>query len=366
MSYQAISSCRGRIQKLLVKYNGSEASLEFIEDVLQSFPEDTEILIWINDDSYLLGMERLTVRLGRRNCQVIPQANQWTLETLVNFAPPLISVSGSVWARDDHYISKNRDHWGIIHYGERSIPVILKNVGIIHEELQLDRVLPFGNILIDQTFLFYDRSDVWGNEEEKFKEFLRTNLFPKATSIDQIVGLGYQQIGIEHNLLAPLNSGLDITSFFKHIDLMCTPTGVDNQGAPVILVARVVSPHPEYEREVSAANGLMDTIANQLNDAGIIVLRNPVPFLRLAPKEHWVGYYNNAIVESTDEHRHVWLPGFRAGALLTPYLECIEQKNAAVWESLGFEVHFISGGIFELSREGNRGGALRCLTVDFR
>ncbi|GJM32080.1 MAG: hypothetical protein DHS20C18_10810 [Saprospiraceae bacterium] len=370
MNFHAISSARGKIKKLMISYNGSKPSLAFIKDALRVFPEDMELLIWINHSTYRPEIEREVHYANKINCIVIPEEVDFVSddESEVNLAPSI----GSVWIRDRYCVSQKNGDWGMIHSGENNIPVVLINKGIIQHKIKVNRALVFGNILIDKDFLFIGVEDLrlietYTNDDLSPETYLTKILFPGTGTNPKIVPLGFEiKPPSEALTIAPDPKWFNILNYFRHTDSVLTPTGIDFNGAPVVLVGQVRSPNTLYRQYEDDAEVLMKKIISQLEKENIIVLRNPIPLLKLEDGEPWVGYFNNGIVETTNDTRRVWLPKFEVSSPYENYLNIIGEQNKAIWESLGFEVYWISGGMMSFSTGGGRAGALHCLTVEFR
>lgn len=162
-------------------------------------------------------------------------------------------------------------------------------------------------------------------------------------------------------------SGIDMSSFFKHLDLVLTPTGLKQQKQTLVLLAHLCSPSEQLNQLVKQGNQHLNLVAQQLQTAQVAVIRNPIPLLSTNTNELWIAYFNNALVECTAPRPKVWLSaGHPKNFEHQNFIETCKQKNIQIWQNLGFEVSCIERGLGQLYSHGDRGGGLRCLCVDFR
>lgn len=101
--------------------------------------------------------------------------------------------------------------------------------------------------------------------------------------------------------------------------------------------------------------------AAQLERAGFVVLRNPLPLVyhdnHITKVRHW--YFassNNAIVETDGRRRAVWLPTYGHGCWRE--LEATDRRNEEIWRDMGFEA-FLLGDFHPFV---SNLGSLRCMT----
>lgn len=147
-----------------------------------------------------------------------------------------------------------------------------------------------------------------------------------------------------------------------HIDTVVSLTGKQQVGQPVILVADPVSPtHPGVAQVVNAKRQL-DASAERLRRRGFVVLRNAVPYAVATHGKLMPRLYNNVLVENEIRFGRprplVWMPCFGDAEPL----EDFDDRNAAIWCDLGFEVVRVSGW----SPLAAINGALRCATKVLR
>lgn len=367
MQYQASCSTSGKIRRLLVAYDGSKKSRAFVKDVLKVFPEDTEVMIWTRNASYANELSQYAQKIGRKSFCILPEPPN-NDAGLVDPQNQIAGYPETIWLRDPFCACRIADKVGLLASGFFSIPETLLKKEIIGSHFFHDQLPAFGDILYDRDHLFVGHEDIqyFGDLEQGIspEQQLRKLLFPGEQTHPKIVQLGYR-----FPLFASVRreNPESIITYFSHTDLFLTPTGIDKNTRPVVMVAKAVAFQSEIAHLAQQANALMSRIVRQLENAGITVIRNPVPILRLKKKSKlWVGYYNNALVEVTADTQRTWLPHFKFKNGFKEHLDQVAAQNKAIWEQLGFEVAFISGGMRKLSNGGDRAGALRCLTIDFR
>ena len=129
-----------------------------------------------------------------------------------------------------------------------------------------------------------------------------------------------------------------------HIDMFITLAGRGAAGKQVVLVG-----DPKAAAEVLgmplspyAMHAIFDDIAAQLAAGGFEVVRNPLPLVYQDEPREKVRYWyfataNNALVQTVEGDRHVWLPTYGHGAW--PELEATDIANADIWQALGYSVH---------------------------
>lgn len=356
MSYQAIPSAKGEIKSILVMYNGLPESLDFVTEVVESFAP-RRVLIWAykkKDHAQLQSLQS-----NHRNCRILPQASDIHQDLELD-----------IWCRDHIYQGKNATRESVFYQGKPLIPNFLAGSNLVQEIHLLEHFFPFGNILIDPPYVFanstaVDALQLPGLAQGVSKEaFILQELFSDRSAEWKLVPVGLSWANESFEVL----SEYDLPAYMKHLDLMLTVSGTSHAGAPILLLARLESPDFSLMRTIAMANSILDEVASNLEERGMLVLRNPVPVLKNADETLWLGYYNNLVVEAPPPplKKTVWLPNFKQTTLFGNYLESIACQNAGIWKSLGFEVKFISKGISKLYKGGDRGGGLRCLTVDFR
>ncbi len=128
-----------------------------------------------------------------------------------------------------------------------------------------------------------------------------------------------------------------------HIDMFITLAGRDDDGSYQVLVGdpRLAAAILDLPLVAHAMVEVFDNIARGLERLGFVVHRNPLPLVyvddEVARQRTW--YFatsNNALVEITEETRHVWLPTYGYGAWAG--LAATDAANAETWAKLGFEV----------------------------
>ena len=129
-----------------------------------------------------------------------------------------------------------------------------------------------------------------------------------------------------------------------HIDMFITLVGRSAPGRPY----RVLVGDPSRAFAIlggrtpaHAMQRVYDDIANQLELAGLEVIRNPLPLIYLDDEVNRERFWyfatsNNALVQNAPT-RHVWLPTYGHGNWTE--LQATDDANARIWRDLGFEVH---------------------------
>ena len=146
-------------------------------------------------------------------------------------------------------------------------------------------------------------------------------------------------------------------NFFGHADI----TEVTTSDGEILRAPRIVGTTAEAIADSDAIAADIDRLAVTLAELGFEIVRIPFLFRKPAPAElpapgrtipSRPGYpvltYNNALLETSESTRRVYLPTYGWQAL--------DDAGAAVWQTLGYEVRRIPG--FETS--AMYGGALRC------
>lgn len=148
-----------------------------------------------------------------------------------------------------------------------------------------------------------------------------------------------------------------------HIDMFVTLAGPGADGRERVLVgdpalAASLLGTALHPRGPAA---LFDRVAHDLEREGFAVTRNPLPMIYMdePDKRRRVWYYasaNNVLLQRGAQGDVVWLPAY--GHDLWPELAGTDGANAAIWESLGFEVRTIG----QAQRLAENLGGLHCLT----
>lgn len=144
-----------------------------------------------------------------------------------------------------------------------------------------------------------------------------------------------------------------------HVDRLASATGCMNGEKEIILIADPVSPVDDYTEVANAFKKMLDRHVEYLEQTGKFkIVRNPIPFAVHPQKgELFPRLYNNVLLENQPRNGHdkpiVWLPCFGENPLFTDF----DDRNARIWENLGFEVHRVHG--FE--DIAYLDGALRCI-----
>lgn len=129
-----------------------------------------------------------------------------------------------------------------------------------------------------------------------------------------------------------------------HIDMFITPAGRNDDGKQVLLVGDPKAAAEILQMPLSkyAMQHIFNDIADKLTAAGFEVIRNPLPLVYQddpsSKIRHW--YFataNNALVQTTENGRHVWLPTYGHGSW--PELAKTDDVNSKIWRNMGYTVH---------------------------
>jgi len=147
-----------------------------------------------------------------------------------------------------------------------------------------------------------------------------------------------------------------------HIDMFVTLAGRDESGAPIALVGDPKMAADTLGEPTSQPMLIpyYNDIAKRLEDEGFFVIRNPLPltYADFPAYKQRVWYFataNNALVEVTDESRHVWLPSYGHGS--QAHLRATDSQNKRIWESLGFTVTMLE----DFNPFASNLGAVHCI-----
>lgn len=160
-----------------------------------------------------------------------------------------------------------------------------------------------------------------------------------------------------------------------HIDLYIALTGCrrgPGNRYVALLAECVEAPHPEgsdlgqLEGHQAGANRYLDSVENELQEAGFEVVRTPMPILRSpAARRPYLCPYNNCLVEhSGDAGRTVWIPRFSHAQEVQPWHSTLlesEARVAEIWGGLDFDVRFVEADFHDALDDR---GALRCMTQE--
>ena len=129
-----------------------------------------------------------------------------------------------------------------------------------------------------------------------------------------------------------------------HIDMFITLAGRKDDGKQILLVGDPQAAADILNVPLSkyAMQPIFDDIASKLTTAGFEVIRNPLPLVYqdepAQKRRYW--YFataNNALVQTTDNDRYVWLPTYGHG--FWPELAATDEVNAEIWSNMGYTVH---------------------------
>ncbi len=129
-----------------------------------------------------------------------------------------------------------------------------------------------------------------------------------------------------------------------HIDMFVTLLGRNSAGKQMALVGDPKTAADIIGMPLSPymMQPVFDDIAAKLTAIGVEVERNPLPLIYqdepAKRRRYW--YFatsNNALVQTIDGDRHVWLPTYGYGAW--PELADTDAVNYQIWQSHGYTVH---------------------------
>ncbi len=143
-----------------------------------------------------------------------------------------------------------------------------------------------------------------------------------------------------------------------HIDQFVSVTNISRNGKPVLLVADPRSIGGVAEPLVADARKKLDLSASALADAGLEIIRNPIPFAQ-ARDNHKVfpRLYNNVILDGIS--RPGMPPAVRLDAIFeqSNLFREFEDANVEIWRDLGYDCKIIAN----FDELASRNGAIRCL-----
>lgn len=365
MSYRAINSASGKIEKLLIAYDGEPEGKAFIKDIFQVIPKEIELLVYVSRHNYkdYNYIAQLAHKFPGRNIIIFPHQESSMLK----------ATSVSPWIRDQYVISQNASGWGMIPTQGKEVAehLMRRDILKIEHDTPPDFFPLAGNILIEEEYMLIDKAefDELNKHSPNAVNAIMKTLFPNKDERPRLIPIGKDNRPVRLPSPKPgcANGYIDLPAKFKHIDLCVTPTGILDHNRPVVFVGQIDSPHEDcttLRMELEVTAHLLSQIADQLEKEDFIVLRNPIPLLKDEENRYWIGFTNNCLVEKTEVSRKVWLPDFSDHPHQSKFLTEVKKKMKTHWVALDFEVHFISGGMSTYSAEQD--GSLHCLTLEFR
>lgn len=378
MNYKANSSAEGEIKILVVAYDESAASYAFIRDMIRHVPGGKQLVIFLEEGSNLvqrLGADVNThaklvfIELTER----IDSRGDWVRDYMhgANLGEELIILYREPWFGNVRSIVRNLED-------SESVKV--------SGSFEVSDVFAFGNILVDKDTVFLNGN--WELDDEfpdNYETIVKRNLFNDESADTYSVSIRnfdsnnhftFMGRSLYKDIVSEITKGHRINQEgvpgqvpkLGHIDLFMTITGLESCGKPIIMLAWPETQWTKLKQEVEDTTYFMDLIKKGFEQRGYTVYKNPIPFIPYTNQpddnSYWIGYYNNCLVEVTNNTKRIWLPAYhKADHLDSHFLELMDERNKTIWECLGYEVIQIYGGQRVYAKNK---GSIHCLTVDIR
>jgi hypothetical protein len=307
----------------------------------------------------------------------MPHLSRWLREAEVQDRTETITVPNgtklSVWAEDKFIVcaDESRQRW-LLHPLLQDQPgetmaakAVAERLG--WELLEVERSLQSGNVIVGDDFLLvggdsasaYSRLGIQDTSRELLVIASRADVPGFKGSFES------RELRLDEHEWREVchrgNSENTVQPVF-HIDAFMTLGGRGMDGRSQVVVGDPAMAAEALGRDLPdhAMRMAFDDIAEQLDQAGFRVIRNPLPLVyqdnHITKARQW--YFasaNNALVEIDGERKKVWLPTYGHGRWSD--LEVIDRINSDIWEQLGFETQSLGDfHPFALNL-----GALRCM-----
>jgi hypothetical protein len=352
--------------------------------LLETLPDATEIVCLVNTSSKS-DVERWLRLHNREQTSTIVEAPN--------------HVGFSIWAQDAYAVSStttNETYFieplSFLRYADAVISDYVSNATGL-KNFQTPLYFQGGNILVGDDFwligidypektLAYVENAIFPNPGETpeqlvrrlYTEYLDNNR--KLTYVGSTVPVPSEQL-----LLVRENGQYFVDHVFQgnhdgtaqplfHIDMFLTLAGRDSANKYQVLVGDPsLAPPPASPNWNSyAMQNVYDSVARSLQNAGMTVIRNPLPITfvtkqilvsqlndpndpslqaiyqqltnegvtQVALRSWYFATANNALVQIAQNDKHVWLPTYGHGTY--SYLAESDAANKRIWERLGFNV----------------------------
>ncbi len=361
-----ISSAHGQIKHILLTYpayaNGEYSYKQVYEDLIRQLPATTQFSI--------LSHPSVTGDLQA----VLDSANASERSTIVE-APDYLNFL--VWAEDPYVVVEDVstkpstvflvEPYAFRRASDAAIAELVAEATHI-QSIQSPLYFQGGNVLIGDDFVL-----IGADYPENTKNLIQDSgniIVPEGADVDtfvkqlyektfdsnrQIIYVGTElpvpqetvrQISVNGEIWTEvIYSGTGTKQPIFHIDMLISLAGRDANGKYRLLVgsptyADRILDRPPVEHAIAE---IFDDIAQNLQNLGFEVIRNPLPITYVddAASKTRFWYFataNNSLVQiDTYNGNDVWLPTYGHGDWAD--LASIDAENKRIWEELGFVVH---------------------------
>lgn len=417
--YSIMSSVSGAIKYLLVVYNGHD---DLIKELSLKLSNHTQLLIWVNtkkDGAYLYSLLQTLkdVKVNFYSSDKYGKLNSLKSKCIVLY-PNQGNTGYSKWVRDQFIILKNPNQQiTITEVCDQGFNSYLAN--ILKEQKLINNIrkktinekcwflLDAGNFLADDNFILIGLNqylEIRDKISQAFPENSPTTLDDEvdsflnqmfqdsqmhSTAKKKIIPVGnlntdicdtaknIKKIETKQGVFNPylwrniIHNQKNNFRFLKyevipelvHIDLFLSLTGLrhDSDNRYIIIIATPIALFPKHTEVANTLQCLLTNIAIELEtEHNFKVLRNPIPLISEYPSDpnYYAGFYNNCLVENSDQKKTVFIPSYATGQWKSK-LKYFDLINKQIWDRLGFEVELIKADFHEASKNK---GALHCLT----
>ncbi|NJM70264.1 MAG: hypothetical protein HC862_08545 [Scytonema sp. RU_4_4] len=361
-----VSSAHGQMKHILLTYpayaNGEYSYKQVYEDLIRQLPATTQFTI-LSHPSVIGDLQA-----------VLDLANACDRSTIVE-APEHLNFL--VWAEDPYIVVQDVsikpatvflvEPYSFRRASDAAIAELVAEATHI-QSIQSPLYFQGGNVLIGDDFVL-----IGADYPENTKNLIQQSgniIVPEDTDTDtfvkhlyektfdsnrQILYVGTElpvpqetqrQISVDTEIWTEvIYAGTGTKQPIFHIDMLISLAGRDVNGKYRLLVgspayADQILGRPPVEHAIAE---IFDDIANNLQNAGFDVIRNPLPITYVDyPEDKLRLWYfataNNSLVQIDENHgNHVWLPTYGHGDWAD--LASIDAENKRIWEELGFVVH---------------------------
>lgn len=415
--YSIMSSASGAIKYLLVVYDGQNKLIKELYLKLSSY---TQLLVWVNTQKDQNQLYCFLQTLKDVSVEFYSSDKYGKLNSLKSKCIVLYPDEGNTefrkWVRDQFIMLKNPNQQiTITEVCDQGFNSYLAN--ILEEQKLINNIrkktinekcwflLDAGNILADDDFILIGLNQyleirkkisqsfpenpptTLNNKVDNFLSQMFQDTLIRSTSKKKIIPVGNLNTNVcdtakNINSFGPMQGVFnpylwrntasnqkkksipdkgEIIPELIHIDLFLSLTGQYYDNRYIIIIATPIALFPKNSKVANTLQCLLTNIAIELETKhNFKVLRNPIPLISEHQDDanYYAGFYNNCLVENSDQKRTVFIPSYATGQWKSK-LEYFDRINYQIWDRLGFEVKLIKADFHKASNEK---GALHCLT----